>query len=147
MLFRVYNIKWREGITTATPDEMFIPVFDKEYEQAAESAKKYMAVHVRTAMEWTEDREFWHLRTQHPVGIPGILGRTNSTLIHCVEQMQDLLLKIDATDKANSHLIRMTNYQIQKTAELFKQVQGTSPVRKTDAEVLKEAMDRIPAHS
>ena len=111
MLFRVYNIKWRKNITTATPDEMFIPVYDKEYEQAAESANKYMAVHVRNAMEWTEDKEFWHLKTEHPAGIPGILGRTNATHIHCVEQMQNLLLKIDATETANDHLIKMTNFQ------------------------------------
>jgi len=130
MLFRVYNIKWRDGITTVTPTEMYIPVWDKNYDDAAESAKKYMAVWVRNAMEWTEDREYWDLRVTEPYGINGILGHSMTTLTHCVEQMQELLLRIDATDKANAHVIRMTHFQINATAELFKKVQHASPVYK-----------------
>ena len=128
MLFRVYNIKWRDGITTVTPDEMYIPVWDKNYDDAAESAKKYMAVWVRNAMEWTEDRPYWDLKLTEEYGIPGILGSTNATLTHCVQQMQELLLLIDAKDEKNKHVIRMTHIIIETTAKLFKKVQNATPV-------------------
>ena len=128
MLFRVYNIKWRDGITTVTPDEMYIPVWDKNYDDAAESAKKHMAVWVRNAVEWTEDRSYWDLRLMEEYGIPGILGSTSANLTHCVQQMQELLLLIDATDEKNKHVIRMTHIIIKTTADLLKKVQNATPV-------------------
>ena len=128
MLFRVHNVKWRDGITTVTPNEMYIPVWDKNYDDAAKSANKYMAVCVKDAVEWTEDRPYWNLRLTEEYGIPGILGSSMSTLTHCVGQMQELLLKIDATEEKNKHVIMMAHIMIKTTAELFKKVQDASPV-------------------
>jgi hypothetical protein len=121
MLFRVHNIKWKQT-TTVTPTELYIPVWDKDYDTAEQRANEYMAM--TNAMEWAGDRAYFDLLIEEPYGNAGILGHSSIVLGECVLRMQELLLQIDATDEKNKYLIGMTNYQIKATAELLKKVQS-----------------------
>ena len=59
MLFRVFNIKWRENIGTYTPDSLYIRVYDSNYDEAESTAMRHMARQVPNAMEWSSDKDWW----------------------------------------------------------------------------------------
>lgn len=64
MLFKVFNIKWRDNITTVTPDSLYIRVYDSTYDEAESTAMRYMARQVPNAMEWSSDKNWWNTQDE-----------------------------------------------------------------------------------
>ncbi len=124
MLFRVFKIKWRENITTVTPDSLYIRVYDSTYDEALETAMRYMARQVPNAMEWSSDKDWWDTQdTEQSASIGYMIGSSREIIAQCIEEMQDMLMQKEALDSKNTLAIKMTKFQIESAAKLVKKLQ------------------------
>ena len=124
MLFRVFNIKWRENITTVTPDSLYIRVYDSTYDEAESTAMRYMARQVPNAMEWSSDKDWWDTQdTEESASLAYLIGASREMIAQCVEEMQDMLMQKETLDSKNTLAIKMTRFQIESAAKLVKKLE------------------------
>jgi hypothetical protein len=125
MLFRVFNIKWRENIGTYTPDALYIRVYDSNYDDAETTAMRYMAKLVPNAMEWSSDKDWWDNQENEENSFAFLIGASREVLSQCVEEMQNLLMEI-STDRIGPVTSKMTKFQIESAAKLVKKLEETT---------------------
>lgn len=123
MLFRVFNIKWRENIGTYTPDSLYIRVYDSNYDEAESTAMRHMARQVPNAMEWSSDKDWWNTQNaKENESLAYLIGASREVLSQCVEEMQNLLMEI-STDRIGPITSKMTKFQIESAAKLVKKLE------------------------
>lgn len=122
MLFRVFNIKWRENIETYTPDALYIRVYDSAYDEAESTALRHMARNVPNAMEWSSDKDWWDNQENEEPSLAFLIGASREVIAQCVEEMQNLLMEIP-TDRAETITSKMTKFQIESAAKLVKKLE------------------------
>ena len=122
MLFKMFNIKWRDNVETYTPDSLYIRVYDSNYDEAESTAIRYMAKQVPNAMEWSSDKDWWDNQENEEASLAYLIGASREVIAQCVEEMQNLLMEIP-TDRIETITSKMTKFQIESAAKLVKRLE------------------------